>query len=137
VTTEPSALIFTTPTGTPVRISNWRHKVWRPAADELGFPSWATPYVLRHSAASLMAQRGVPVSAAAASLGHDPAIFLRTYAHLYPGDLRSVADPMDLARMDAVEARLVSVRDRATDLARVDFAGTNRTVDQRVEQRPL
>ena len=71
-----------------------------PAADELGLPSWATPYVLRHTAASLMAQRGVPVSAAAAALGHDPAAFLRTYAHLYSGDLEAVADAMDLARAE-------------------------------------
>jgi len=45
-----------------------------------------------------MAQQGVPVSTAAAALGHDPAIYLRTYAHLYPGDLRSAADAMDAAR---------------------------------------
>jgi len=32
-----------------------------------------------------MAQRGVPVTAAAAALGHDPAVFLRTYAHFCPG----------------------------------------------------
>jgi integrase len=97
---DPLALLFTTPSGTPVRISNWRHKVWQPAADEIGLPKWATPYVLRHTAASLMAQRGVPVSAAAAALGHDPAIFLRTYAHLYPEDLRAVADAMDRARTE-------------------------------------
>jgi integrase len=59
---DAAALLFTTPSRTPVRISNWRHKVWQPAADELGLPAWATPYVLRHTAASLMAQRGVPVS---------------------------------------------------------------------------
>ena len=41
---------------------------------------------------------GVPVSTAAAALGHDPAIYLRTYAHLYPGDLRSAADAMDAVR---------------------------------------
>jgi integrase len=97
---DPMALLFTTPSRTPVRISNWRHKVWQPAADEIGLPKWATPYVLRHTAASLMAQRGVPVSAAAAALGHDPAIFLRTYAHLYPEDLRAVADAMDRARRE-------------------------------------
>jgi hypothetical protein len=45
-----------------------------------------------------MAQQGVPVSTAAAALGHDPAIHLRTYAHLYPGDLRSAADAMDAVR---------------------------------------
>jgi integrase len=99
---DPLALIFTTPSRTPVRISNWRHKVWQPAANDIGLPKWATPYVLRHTAASLMAQRGVPVSAAAAALGHDPAIFLRTYAHLYPDDLRAVADAMDRARVETI-----------------------------------
>ncbi len=102
---DPLALIFTTPCGTPVRISNWRHKVWQPAANDIGLPKWATPYVLRHTAASLMAQQGVPVSAAAAALGHDPAVFLRTYAHLYPDDLRSVADAMDRARAETISER--------------------------------
>ena len=106
-----------------MRISNWRRKAWQPAADELGFPSWATPYVLRHTAASLMAQRGVPVSAAAAALGHDPAIFLRTYAHLYPGDLRAVADAMDGARRDARAARVVDGL-HSDSLTRGVFAGT-------------
>jgi hypothetical protein len=50
-----------------------------------------------------MAQQGVPVSAAAAALGHDPAIFLRTYARPYPGDLRGVADVMDVAHESARE----------------------------------
>jgi integrase len=112
---DPLALIFTTPSRTPVRISNWRHKVWQPAVDELSFPNWATPYVLRHTAASLMAQRGVPVSAAAAALGHDPAIFLRTYAHLYPEDLRAVADAMDRARTERISAR-VTDRSRPIEL---------------------
>ena len=71
----------------------------------LGLPGWATPYVLRHTAASLLAQSGVPVTAAAASLGHNPAIFLRTYAHLYPGGLGAVADAMDAARSAVVDAQ--------------------------------
>jgi hypothetical protein len=45
------------------------------------------------------------VTAAAASLGHDPAIFLRTYAHLYTGDLGAVADAMDAARSAVVDAQ--------------------------------
>ncbi len=68
---DPKALLFTTPTGDPVRLSNWRHRVWDPLAFELRLPQWATPYVLRHTAASLLAQSGVSVTAAAASLGHD------------------------------------------------------------------
>jgi hypothetical protein len=107
--------------------------VWQPAADELGLPAWATPYVLLHTAASLMAQRGVPVSAAAAALGHDPAIFLRTYAHLYPGDLRAVADAMDLARAETIR---VHERDRSRPigLTRGENAGTNRRAGKRVER---
>jgi len=73
----------------------------QPAVEQAGLPPSATPYVLRHTAASLMAQQGVPVSTAAAALGHDPAIYLRTYAHLYPGDLRSAADAMDAVRLAA------------------------------------
>ena len=84
VASDQDAPIFSTPTGTRVRLSNWRHKVWQPAIKKSGLPGNVTPYVLRHTAASLMAQQGVPVSTTAASLGHDPAIYLRTYAHLYP-----------------------------------------------------
>jgi len=126
VGSDPESPVFTTPARTRVRMSNWRHKVWEPAALELDLPSWATPYVLRHTAASLMAQQGVPVSAAAAALGHDPAIFLRTYAHLYPGDLRGVADAMDLARHSAREG---AVTRQTGQISRGDFAGTNRPAE--------
>jgi integrase len=122
---HPDALLFTTPTSEPIRLSNWRHRVWNPAAIKLAFPEWATPYALRHTAASLLAQRGVPVAAAAASLGHDPAIFLRTYAHLYPGDLRSVADAMDLARTGSLNNPRRTARDHPNALPRGENAGTN------------
>ena len=108
-----------------------------PSQTELGLPGWATPYVLRHTAASLLAQSGVPVTAAAASLGHDPAIFLRTYAHLYPGDLGAVADAMDAARSAVVDAQeddegIPSVR-APSSVARVDFAGMADAVAKQAE----
>jgi integrase len=101
VADDSQAQIFSAPDGSMVRLSNWRHRIWQPAVQQAGLPPGVTPYVLRHTAASLMAQQGVPVSTAAAALGHDPAIYLRTYAHLYPGDLRSAADAMDSARTAA------------------------------------
>ncbi len=101
VVDRPDAPIFSASDGSMMRLSNWRHRIWQPAVERAELPSSATPYVLRHTAASLMAQQGVPVSTAAAALGHDPAIYLRTYAHLYPGDLRSAADAMDAVRMAA------------------------------------
>ncbi len=43
-------------------------------------------------------EQGVPVTTAAAALGHDPAMFLRVYSHLYPDDLRGAAAALDAAR---------------------------------------
>ena len=87
-------------------------------------PGFGAVHVVK--ADSLIAQQGVPVSAAAAALGHDPAIFLRTYAHLYPGDLRGVADAMDVARQSAREG---AVRLPTGHMSRGDFAGTNRPAE--------
>jgi integrase len=36
---DPESPVFTTPARTRVRMSNWRHKVWEPAALELDLPS--------------------------------------------------------------------------------------------------
>ena len=130
----PDAPIFSARDGSMVRLSNWRHRVWQPAAARVGIPPSATPYVLRHTAASLMAQQGVPVSTAAAALGHDPAIYLRTYAHLYPGDLRSAADAMDAVRTAVTKRKpkdsaALPTTQRAQNcgvpqLSRGEFAGT-------------
>ncbi len=68
---EPEALIFVTPQGGAIGLRNF----WRRldvAARSAGLPDWFTPYVLRHTCASLMAQRGIPVTTAAAIMGHDP-----------------------------------------------------------------
>jgi len=121
VVDDPEALIFAQPGGHVLRLSNWRHHVWIPTAAKADLPEWATPYVLRHTAASLMAQQGVPVATAAAALGHDPAVFLRTYAHLYPGDLEAAAGAMETARRGGQKARDSSVRRSS----RGDIAGMN------------
>jgi len=100
---SPEDRIFSTPNGAPVRLSNFRGTFER-ARRDVGLPEWTTPYTLRHTAASLLAQRGVPPSTAAAMLGHDPAVFLRTYAHLYPEDLSVAAHALEGARREASQA---------------------------------
>lgn len=92
--TDPEALIFVTPQGRPIGLRNFRRRL--DAAAKVA--EWFTPYVLRHTCASLMAQKGIPVTTAAAIMGHDPAMFLRVYAHFYPGDLRGAAAVLDAAR---------------------------------------
>ncbi|MDP9389654.1 MAG: hypothetical protein M3Q48_17505 [Actinomycetota bacterium] len=42
--------------------------------------------------------QGVHPTVAADVLGHDPAVYLRTYAHLYPEDRARAAAALDAAR---------------------------------------
>ena len=92
--------------------------MWEPAAKRAKLPPWATPYTLRHTAASLMAQAGVPFTIAAATLGHDPSVYLRTYAHLYPGDLAASPDAMDRARSHAIGGKSTVAHLKRPDLWR-------------------
>jgi hypothetical protein len=100
--------------------------VWQPAATQLDS--------LRGRALCLAAHCGEPHGAercagdvAAAALGHDPAVFLRTYAHLYPGDLKAVADAMDMARGAARGATNDDAGGGGSAReSRVDFAGMAR-----------
>jgi len=54
-------------------------------------------------------------------------VFLRTYAHLYPGDLKAVADAMDMARgaaRGAIKGDAGGAGSRR--VSRVDFSGMAR-----------
>ena len=94
---DPDAHVFVTETGRPIGLRNFRRRLDLAAA-RTRLPESFTPYTLRHTCASLMAQQGVPVTTATAIMGHDPAMFLRVYSHLYPGDMRSAAAMLDNAR---------------------------------------
>jgi integrase len=52
---------------------------------------------LRHTAAILLLTSGVDVKTAAARLGHNPALLLRTYAHFVPSADRDAADRLGAA----------------------------------------
>ena len=49
---------------------------------------------LRHTAATLLKSRGVPMLTAASLLGHDPMIFAKVYGHDYEEDLRRASDTL-------------------------------------------
>lgn len=49
---------------------------------------------LRHTAASLLKSKGVPMLTAASLLGHDPMIFAKVYGHDYEEDLRRASDAL-------------------------------------------
>lgn len=53
-------LLFTSPEGEPIRLANWRCRVWDPAVAAAGLVG-LTPHDLRHTAASLAIASGASV----------------------------------------------------------------------------
>ena len=49
---KPEDVLFSSPNGEPIRLANWRRRVWDPAVAPAGLTE-PTPRDLRHTAASL------------------------------------------------------------------------------------
>jgi integrase len=95
-------LVFTGPTGAPLRNRNARRDWFDAAAGAIGQVG-LTPHELRHTAASLAVSAGANVKAVQRMLGHASAVMtLDRYADLFDDDLDAVAD-----RLDAQRAALV------------------------------
>jgi len=56
-----------------------------------GLWGWVTPHTLRHTAATWLMQRGVPIWQAAGYLGMSAAMIERTYGHHHPDYMRGAA----------------------------------------------
>ncbi len=92
---HPDDQLLTAPEGGPLRLRNWRARVFDPAARAIGRPD-ITPHDLRHTAASLAIKAGANVKAVQQMLGHaSAAMTLDVYAGLFPDDLDSVAEALD------------------------------------------
>src|SRR3954469_13463238 len=100
---------MTTPSGTVLRLRNWRRVVWDPAVRAAGL-SDVTPHDLRHTAASLAVASGANVKSVQRMLGHaSAAMTLDVYSGLFDDDLTALADRMDAAARAAQEARVGAV----------------------------
>ncbi|MPZ60496.1 MAG: tyrosine-type recombinase/integrase [Propionibacteriales bacterium] len=112
---DATALVFTTPSGTPLRQANWRRTVFVPACERAKVPEGFRMHDLRHTAASLMIQAGYPPKGIQEILGHASiTTTLDLYGHLFPGDLDRWVDQLDAA---AEQSRTQS---RAAKLRPVD-----------------
>jgi integrase len=75
------------------------------AGRRCGLP-WVTAHVLRHTAACLMAERGVSMDRIAAMLGHsDSRITSRVYAKFTPDFLRDAADALEIDILSDVRGK--------------------------------
>lgn len=102
--TGPDDYVVQAPRGGPLRATQFRNRVWRPAVERAGLPG-LTIHQLRHSAVGLLITEGAHATAIQQRLGHAS---IRTtidvYGHLLPEVDRGTADLLDtaLARVHAV-----------------------------------
>ena len=76
----PDEYVFPGTAGKLIHDSGWRRNHFKPLVAKIGLPH-ATPYDLRHSANSFLADMGVPADMRAAICGHSPEVNLRVYTH--------------------------------------------------------
>ncbi len=89
--------VFCSSTGTSLDVHNFRKKSWLPLLKRAGLPKPTRFHDIRHTAATLLLMRGVPVKVVSEMLGHsDPTITLSIYAHVLPDMQGATARAMDL-----------------------------------------
>ena len=100
-------LVFTMPSGSVVRLSNWRRAVFLPARDRAGLSTRFRIHDLRHTAAWLMIQAGYPPKMLQEIMGHASiTTTLDLYGHLYPGEMDRYAERLDGAAAMADAAKM-------------------------------
>jgi integrase len=100
---NPDDFVFSADGKTPLRLRNWRTRVFNRARAAAKLPDKLTPHKLRHTAASLAIRAGASVLSVQRLLGHaSPTETLRTYAHLWEDEVWKVADALDRGRVDAI-----------------------------------
>jgi integrase len=100
-------LLFTTPSGSPLRMPNWRRDAFHSARSKAGVSDQLRLHDLRHTAAALMIQAEYPPKMLQEIMGHASiTTTLDLYGHLYPGDMDRYADRLDTAIGEASTAKI-------------------------------
>ena len=120
VPNDPEALLFTTPTGTPLHNSNFRRQIWYQAVEKAGLPQGLRIHDLRHTCASLLAAADASPKAVQLHLGHSSiTVTMDRYTHLFPSDVDTLA-----RRLDDIRARSLAAQPRPNERTReIEFGG--------------
>ncbi|MGH9166343.1 MAG: tyrosine-type recombinase/integrase [Acidimicrobiia bacterium] len=104
---DPGALVFTSPTGKPIRHGWFYARVWKPALEEACLPEDVRIHDLRHTAASLLIAEGVHPRAVQAHLGHSSiSVTMDRYGHLFPSEFEAIAEKLEAVhKRAAAQAR--------------------------------
>lgn len=93
---DPDALVFTSPEGEPLRLPNFRRRVWHPALDAAGLSREVRIHDLRHTCAALLIANGAHPKVVQTQLGHSSImVTMDRYGHLFPDEMDRVADDLD------------------------------------------
>jgi integrase len=84
--------------GDPLRLSNFRNRIWKPAVVAAELEPSLRIHDLRHTAASILISENVHPRLVQDHLGHSSiAPTMDRYGHLYPEDRLKVADALSAA----------------------------------------
>ncbi len=90
-----SPYVFTTESGTQVRLASWRQRVWVPAIHKAGVAPFRV-HDLRHTAVAQWIAAGASPREIANRAGHSStSVVLDRYGHLLPGTAEKVNDALD------------------------------------------
>lgn len=104
VVVDAGDLVFTTQPGEPIRSASF-HDVWQPAVKAAGLGVKPTVHDLRHSHASWLIMRGVPLTVIQRRLGHSSIkVTSDVYGHIQPDAWLATANAAD----DALSAVTVA-----------------------------
>lgn len=104
------ALVFRSPDGCLINLSNWRRRVWFPALDAAGLDRRPI-YQMRHTFATLALAAGVPIEWVARQLGHrDTRVTLRHYARWLPATDERWLDALDAFASADQSGRIADAR---------------------------
>lgn len=115
---DGSGLLFTAQAGGPIRRTNFRRRIWKPAvASSVGEPG--TFHDLRHTHAALLIAQGEHPKVIQARLGHASIkTTLDTYGHLFDGLDEAAADRLDGAwRASGVDSMWTPVDSKVLDFS--------------------
>ena len=91
---HPDALVFTSPTGAPLRDGNFRRRVWRPALTKAGL-SETHFHDLRHTGNTLTATAGASLRELMDRMGHSSPRAALIYLHGSDARQRAIADGLN------------------------------------------
>ena len=114
---KTDALVFTSPTGTPLRPSNFRRRVWAKAIEAARLPAIHF-HDLRHTGNTLTAEAGANLRELMERMGHSSTRAAMIYLHSTSERQRALADTLGALVATKLKSERADSKASGTDVAR-------------------